>query len=595
MLLSIVIPTRNRSGDLGKALAALHRALDSAMDTEVCVVDDASDCAESARNAALAAEFGFRYCRKESRAGPAHTRNTGIRETAGTWVAFLDDDVVVDDGWYGILARILSEASDDIVGIEGLTRGEGDGVWDHEVENLTGGLCLSCHIVYRRWALDQAGGFDEGFAGPFAEDQELALRVGGRGRIVFEKRLVALHMPRHIHGLSYVARSPLRMKELLDAEYRFYMRCRDSYHTCRHEPSFWRTLVSFLTRYVVSTLRRRSVRQLLRHPVQSGVLLLGSLVEQITAWGLAPCYVSRFLGDTSAGWLRDIDEKRTRAIWRIGPEAPLMCLRLRPRTVRALLFPFLRKPVYDARRVLRRVSCWQSGGVDARSQVFLRIDDLFSENLDAGTRMCEIPGKRGVPFLAAVPGRDLHDTSLLNVLRDAGGVVGLHGFSHEGRHGPYQSEILQMSFPQIDEHLAEVEGLGLQEDLQPVAFVPPFNAISWDQIVYLASRFRIVCGGPESARFTDCCFGPVCLKDGAAYFPSYYPFYGCARDIVRTGVPMLTRGVTRGPVCITVHVQEEVGDGFRSFLRLVEDVQPIASDWLQLGKAAGIETAVGEG
>lgn len=86
---SVVIPSRNRPGLVGRAVAsALGQTLPS---VEVVVVIDGPD--EATRQAlALVGDPRLRVKELPSSVGAQEARNTGVRESTGRWVAFLDDD-----------------------------------------------------------------------------------------------------------------------------------------------------------------------------------------------------------------------------------------------------------------------------------------------------------------------------------------------------------------------------------------------------------------------------------------------------------------------------------------------------------------------
>lgn len=90
---SVIIPTCNRPGLLPTAIRSVLGQ--SFSDFEVVIVDDASDDSIDGVVNAFQDER-VRWIRHEHRRGGAAARNTGIGNTDGEFVAFLDDD----DEWY---------------------------------------------------------------------------------------------------------------------------------------------------------------------------------------------------------------------------------------------------------------------------------------------------------------------------------------------------------------------------------------------------------------------------------------------------------------------------------------------------------------
>jgi GT2 family glycosyltransferase len=89
---SVIIPTKNRQQLLCDALTSVFRLSGPDLDLEVIVVDDAS----TDTTKAVAADFGVQYVGTVGH-GAAASRNTGLREATGEFIAFLDDD----DVWLG--------------------------------------------------------------------------------------------------------------------------------------------------------------------------------------------------------------------------------------------------------------------------------------------------------------------------------------------------------------------------------------------------------------------------------------------------------------------------------------------------------------
>ena len=211
---------------------------------------------------------------------------------------------------------------------------------------------------------------------------------------------------------------------------------------------------------------------------------------------------------------------------------------------------------------------------------FLRIDDVFLDQKESVLRLCEITSKKGVPFLAGVIGKHMIDKQYFGVLDtivSSGGAVGLHGFVHKGKFGPYNSEILQLPFARLSAMMEEVLA-AFPEQSRPFVFMPPFNAINRDQILFLGRYFKVICGGPETVRFTDRMFGPLALDNGSWYVPALYPFYQCASAIIRSKAMRVYQS-TGCNICYSVHMPDEAKDGFKAFSDLLDRIRENAAPW----------------
>jgi glycosyltransferase involved in cell wall biosynthesis len=90
-LVTAVIPTRNRSARVVRAIASAQRQ--TLREIEILVVDDASsDETEAVVKATAADDPRVRVLRQPDRAGAPAARNRGLDERRGEFVAFLDDD-----------------------------------------------------------------------------------------------------------------------------------------------------------------------------------------------------------------------------------------------------------------------------------------------------------------------------------------------------------------------------------------------------------------------------------------------------------------------------------------------------------------------
>ncbi len=187
----IVIPTIGRES-LHTLLVALATESDL---PQIVVVDDRPD-----PDTALLSVAGLpvRVLRSGGR-GPAAARNTGWRFLRTRWVAFLDDDVVIQPGWVAALVADLRAAeADGAVGSQGaimVPRPAGRRSTDDErrTEALAGAQWITADMAYRRSALVAVGGFDERFPRAYREDADLALRITHAGQRIVSGNRRSVH------------------------------------------------------------------------------------------------------------------------------------------------------------------------------------------------------------------------------------------------------------------------------------------------------------------------------------------------------------------------------------------------------------------
>lgn len=198
--ITIVVPAYGRT-------AALGRCLDSLQNSPVLVVDDCSP--DSGAVAAAAAAGDARLVRHTENRGPAAARNTGLKETSGELVAFMDSDCTADPGWLDALAAHFADPLVALVAPRVLPDTRGGGLLArHEAarsaldmgrlpELVKPGARLgfvpSAAIVVRRSALGD--GFDESLR--LGEDVDMVWRLTEAGwHVRFDPSVTVTHETR---------------------------------------------------------------------------------------------------------------------------------------------------------------------------------------------------------------------------------------------------------------------------------------------------------------------------------------------------------------------------------------------------------------
>lgn len=183
---SVVVPVFNMRAWLGQAIDS---ALAQTVPVEVVVVDDGS----TDGSGDVAAAYGSRVrCVRQDNRGLSAARNTGIAESTGDFLQFLDADdrilpekvamalTVFDDApGTGLVysgCRFVDEA-DRVLPQHGWARDEGDVLPRLVLGNLINPHCA----IVRRDLVDRAGGFDESLTS--VEDWDLWLRVTRDGAL----------------------------------------------------------------------------------------------------------------------------------------------------------------------------------------------------------------------------------------------------------------------------------------------------------------------------------------------------------------------------------------------------------------------------
>jgi glycosyltransferase involved in cell wall biosynthesis len=216
--ISVILCTFNRCQTLAKALDSIAQSvLPESTVWEVLILDNNSEDQTREVAAAFCSRFPnrFRYI-FESKPGKSFALNTGIRESRGGILAFLDDDVTVEPTWLQRLTAVLSKpdwagAGGPVVPQWSCPRprwlpldGESGPLASFNKGSIAGELSeppIGTNMAYRRTMFTKYGGFRTDLGpSPFAEtprpneDTEFGRRLIAAGeRLFYEPSAVVFH------------------------------------------------------------------------------------------------------------------------------------------------------------------------------------------------------------------------------------------------------------------------------------------------------------------------------------------------------------------------------------------------------------------
>lgn len=110
---TIVVTPRERFGVAEESLSSIVRH--TAEPYHLIYLDGASPARVAAKTAAICVERGFSYLRYENFLTPNQARNIGQRLAETDYVVFVDNDVVVSEGWLPALVSCAEETRADVV------------------------------------------------------------------------------------------------------------------------------------------------------------------------------------------------------------------------------------------------------------------------------------------------------------------------------------------------------------------------------------------------------------------------------------------------------------------------------------------------
>jgi glycosyltransferase involved in cell wall biosynthesis len=187
--ISVVVPTYNREKDLAHCMEALERQAFTRDGFEVIVVDGGSTDGTLALLDAVKRRGRIRISYFiEPKRGAAAARNAGLREAAGEFIAFTDDDCVPEPGWLSELAQAFPKDA-KCAAVGGMVKPLEDGIVPRYLDSCRASRNIdfgenalhlaTTNAMYRRSALLDVGGFNERII--IGEDLDLSLRTLRKG------------------------------------------------------------------------------------------------------------------------------------------------------------------------------------------------------------------------------------------------------------------------------------------------------------------------------------------------------------------------------------------------------------------------------
>ena len=126
--------------------------------------------------------------------GPGNARNAGVAKSAGSWIGFIDADVIPDIDWVKNAIQLIQQKP-DAGAFEGRTEVTQRNLatpFTHQTENTDGGRYPTCNFLVRR----NLANFHPAYLIPFREDTDLAFSILASGySIIFAPELIVEHPP----------------------------------------------------------------------------------------------------------------------------------------------------------------------------------------------------------------------------------------------------------------------------------------------------------------------------------------------------------------------------------------------------------------
>ncbi|MDT8441700.1 MAG: glycosyltransferase family 2 protein [Desulfuromonadales bacterium] len=216
MVVSVIICTYNRSFLLQNLLQSFVECNTDIQDYEIIVVDNGSS--DDTPFIVEKYKDNFKYFQYvyEKKQGLSYARNAGVYVARSDYVAFVDDDCLIAEGWLDRAVEIINRVSPDVFGGDILPFYIGEKpVWyqdkyallsvsDKESPLPEGQYVMGGNMFFRKSVILTLGGFDPNLGmsgGNINYGEETALQIKLRqkyneGVIYYDPKLVVKHLVR---------------------------------------------------------------------------------------------------------------------------------------------------------------------------------------------------------------------------------------------------------------------------------------------------------------------------------------------------------------------------------------------------------------
>ena len=229
------------------------------------------------------------------------------------------------------------------------------------------------------------------------------------------------------------------------------------------------------------------------------------------------------------------------------------------------------------------------------SPLFLiRVDDFphWEKTLDDFKKFHNIMEKYKTPYLLGVTpclSSDRHNpfnTEFRRLSQDEAELikhplieVAMHGFSHQTNNYKKNMEFVGIKKEEVIEKIEKGLGIFNEYGIRPIAFIPPFDEIDMTSYRILSRYFKIITGGPASAKYLGYKVSPSLFR-GAIYVPSYRPLCNNCLEIYKF---LNNMGIKRRVILsLVIHWASETKNNYKHLEELLEMLKGSVMKWSDL-------------